>query len=74
MLDTELHKPVRKKKRPRTIRVIGGIMLIALGIPLLVLPGPGLLCIGGGAVMIASEFGWKRRKSQSSSNATDKTV
>lgn len=30
--------------------------MVAVGVPMLVLPGPGLLMIGGGLAVLASEF------------------
>lgn len=36
--------------------VILGIVLVLGGIPLLVLPGPGLLVIGAGAWILVSQF------------------
>jgi hypothetical protein len=35
--------------------------MVAFGVPMLVLPGPGLLMIGGGLAVLASEFPAARR-------------
>lgn len=42
----------------RAAKVVGGFGLIIGGIPLLVLPGPGLLTIFAGISLITSEFEW----------------
>jgi len=42
------------------IALIGGTVVL-LGVLLLVLPGPGLLVIGGGLAILATEFFWARR-------------
>ena len=42
------------------IALIGGTMLL-VGVALLVLPGPGLLVIGGGLAILATEFIWAKR-------------
>jgi putative transmembrane protein PGPGW len=55
----------RLQQRPhlmRTLIVIGlGLLLIALGLALLVLPGPGLLIGFVGAALIAGESRWAAR-------------
>jgi uncharacterized protein (TIGR02611 family) len=38
-----------------------GLALLAVGVVLLVLPGPGLLVIVGGLALLATEFAWARR-------------
>ncbi|RME98040.1 MAG: hypothetical protein D6773_14965 [Alphaproteobacteria bacterium] len=38
-----------------------GFGLVVLGIVMLVLPGPGLLAIGGGLAILASRYGWARK-------------
>ncbi|WP_082673287.1 PGPGW domain-containing protein [Hugonella massiliensis] len=43
--------------------ILLGMVLVLVGIPMLVLPGPGLLAIGGGAACIARAF--RPRRSQS---------
>lgn len=42
------------------VGIIGGV-LIAAGILLLVLPGPGLLLIALGILVLASEFEWAKK-------------
>lgn len=42
----------------RVTRIVTGSGLILVGIPLLVLPGPGLLTIFAGITIVASEFEW----------------
>lgn len=44
----------------RLARIVGGFGLIIAGIFLLVLPGPGLLTILGGIILLANEFTWAR--------------
>ncbi|MGI6033922.1 MAG: PGPGW domain-containing protein [Coriobacteriales bacterium] len=36
------------------LKIVIGVSLVAVGIPMLVLPGPGLLSIGAGAALVAS--------------------
>ena len=42
----------------RTTRIVAGSGLILLGVPLLVLPGPGLLTIFAGISVVSNEFEW----------------
>lgn len=42
------------------VALIGGTVIV-IGIALLVLPGPGILIIGLGLAILASEFIWARR-------------
>jgi uncharacterized protein (TIGR02611 family) len=44
----------------RVLRVVGGFALLAIGIALLVLPGPGWLIIAAGLALLAAEFVWAR--------------
>jgi hypothetical protein len=44
----------------RAGRIAGGVSLIAVGIPMLALPGPGLITILGGVTLLSSEFEWAR--------------
>jgi uncharacterized protein (TIGR02611 family) len=44
----------------RVLRVIGGFTLLAIGIALLVLPGPGWLIIAAALALLAVEFAWAR--------------
>jgi uncharacterized protein (TIGR02611 family) len=43
------------------ITAVVGFTVIAFGIALLVLPGPGLLVIAFGLVILSAEFVWARR-------------
>jgi uncharacterized protein (TIGR02611 family) len=45
----------------RVIKVVFGFTLLAVGILLLVLPGPGLVVIALGLALLAGEFVWARR-------------
>jgi uncharacterized protein (TIGR02611 family) len=45
----------------RWLKVAGGFALLALGIVMLVTPGPGWLAIAGGIGMLATEYVWARR-------------
>jgi uncharacterized protein (TIGR02611 family) len=45
----------------RVIRIVGGFALLALGIVMLVTPGPGWLAIAGGIGLLATEFVWAKR-------------
>lgn len=42
----------------RIARVLGGSVLLAAGVVMLVLPGPGWLTIAAGLAILASEFVW----------------
>lgn len=68
------------KRLPHPLRWIGaaivGGTLIAVGVVLLVLPGPGLLLIAMGVAVLATEFAWAeatlRKMKQAGSVAVDK--
>jgi tellurite resistance protein TerC len=45
----------------KLIIAVIGLTVIAIGVLLLVLPGPGLLVIAGGISILALEFAWARR-------------
>ena len=45
----------------RATRIAAGSGLILIGIPMLVLPGPGLLTIFAGITVVSSEFEWAER-------------
>lgn len=45
----------------RVIKVVVGFTLVAVGILLLVLPGPGLIVIVLGLALLAGEFVWANR-------------
>jgi len=53
------------QRLPRQVRQGGvavvGVVLIAVGAALLLLPGPGLLVIALGLGVLATEFAWPRR-------------
>jgi hypothetical protein len=44
----------------KVIVLVVGVTLIAIGVALLVLPGPGWLTIFGGLALLATEFAWAR--------------
>ena len=68
------------KRLPHPLRWIGaavvGGTLIAVGVVLLVLPGPGLLLIAMGVAVLATEFAWAeailRRMKRAGTVAVDK--
>jgi tellurite resistance protein TerC len=43
------------------ITALVGFTIVAIGVALLVLPGPGLLVIAFGLVILSAEFVWARR-------------
>jgi drug/metabolite transporter (DMT)-like permease len=45
----------------RTLFIVAGFVLCAVGVVLLVLPGPGLLLVLGGLVLLSNEFEWAHR-------------
>lgn len=45
----------------RATRIAAGSGLVLIGIPMLVLPGPGLLTIFAGLTVVSSEFEWAER-------------
>ncbi len=53
------------RRLPRTVRrggaMVVGVILLATGAALLVLPGPGLLLIALGLGVLATEFVWPRK-------------
>lgn len=53
----------KEQKSPagRVLRIIGGLILFPVGVFFLAVPGPGLLVIGVGAVLIAREFRFAAR-------------
>lgn len=44
----------------RSVVIVAGLSLLLAGVVLLVLPGPGLLVILGGLVLLADQFAWAR--------------
>ncbi len=51
----------KKSNAGRTIRVVAGLVLLPVGVFFLAVPGPGLVIMGLGAVMIAREFEFAAR-------------
>ena len=49
--------PAPPPRRGGCLYVLGGVILVAAGIPMLVLPGPGLFSIIGGLWMIGRGLG-----------------
>jgi uncharacterized protein (TIGR02611 family) len=45
----------------RVVKVVGGFALLAVGVVMLVTPGPGILAIAGGIGLLSTEFEWARR-------------
>jgi hypothetical protein len=52
---------MRRQLRRVVVAWVGGL-LIAAGLALLVLPGPGLLLIAAGMAVLATEFAWAERR------------
>ena len=53
--------PKAMQRTKRLLKIVLGFTLLAMGIAMLVLPGPGWLTIGLGLVILAAEFIWARR-------------
>ena len=45
----------------RIAKIVGGFLLLAAGIAMIALPGPGWLTIAAGLAILAGEFIWARR-------------
>jgi uncharacterized protein (TIGR02611 family) len=45
----------------RVLRIVAGFLLLALGVAMLALPGPGWLTIALGLGLLSREFDWARR-------------
>jgi tellurite resistance protein TerC len=43
------------------LTVVAGFVVLAAGIAMLVLPGPGLVTIGLGLLILSAEFAWAKR-------------
>jgi tellurite resistance protein TerC len=56
--DTDTRRHGRVK---RLARIVFGFTLLAIGIALLVLPGPGWITIALGLALLASEYVWARK-------------
>lgn len=62
----QLHSPVQWMRwiganAKRIAVFIAGVTVVAIGVALLVLPGPGLLVIIAGLAILATEFVWAER-------------
>ncbi|MGB9282302.1 MAG: PGPGW domain-containing protein [Pseudonocardiaceae bacterium] len=56
------HQSERKGGLVRRVLVtVAGVALCVVGVGLLILPGPGLLLLLGGLVLLANEYPWARR-------------
>jgi uncharacterized protein (TIGR02611 family) len=44
----------------RLAKIVAGFALLAAGLAMLALPGPGWLTIAAGLAMLAAEFAWAR--------------
>jgi uncharacterized protein (TIGR02611 family) len=57
------HDKERKQKSPvgRVVRIVVGVLLFPIGVVFLAIPGPGLLVIAVGAILIAREFKFAAR-------------
>ena len=53
--------PSKGRAGARIARTGGGVVLLAVGAALLVLPGPGLLVIAAGLGLLAVDHDWARR-------------
>ena len=49
------------QKVVRIAKIFGGFLLLAAGIAMIALPGPGWLTIAAGLAILAGEFLWARR-------------
>jgi hypothetical protein len=45
----------------RGLKVAGGFLLVALGLVMLVTPGPGFIALAGGIGLLSAEFVWAKR-------------
>ena len=45
----------------KIVRIAGGFALIAVGVVMLVTPGPGWLSIAAGVALLAKDYEWARR-------------
>jgi tellurite resistance protein TerC len=45
----------------RAIRLVVGFLVLAVGLAMLVLPGPAIVVIPMGLAILATEFGWAKR-------------
>jgi uncharacterized protein (TIGR02611 family) len=49
------------KRVVRIAKIVGGFLLLAAGIAMIALPGPGWLTVAAGLAILAGEFLWARR-------------
>ncbi|MGH9223685.1 MAG: PGPGW domain-containing protein [Acidimicrobiales bacterium] len=57
---TELMRVIMRNSKRIAVFVVG-VLLVAVGLVMLVLPGPGLLLIIAGLAVLATEFMWAER-------------
>jgi len=53
--------PPKGRACARIARTGGGVVLLAVGAALLVLPGPGLVVVAAGLALLAVDHDWARR-------------
>ena len=58
----------------RVLVAVIGFTLLAIGIALLVLPGPGLLVIAAGIAVLALEFPWAERLAKRAQDAIESAL
>ena len=56
----------------RLVRIVVGFTLLAIGVALLVLPGPGWLTIALALAILATEFVWARRLQERLKNSASR--
>lgn len=49
-----------QRKGCSCLSVVGGVLLLLVGCPMLVLPGPGIAAMAAGAALIAAGLGFRR--------------
>jgi uncharacterized protein (TIGR02611 family) len=55
----------------RVVVAVVGFLLLAIGVALLVLPGPGILVIAAGIAVLALEFPWAERLAKRAQDAIE---
>ena len=55
----------------RGLKIAAGFLLLALGIIMLVTPGPGWLAIAGGIGLLGTEYVWARRLRERAERAAE---
>ncbi|GJM11231.1 MAG: hypothetical protein DHS20C11_35070 [Lysobacteraceae bacterium] len=58
----------------RTLVTVVGVLLILVGLPLLLLPGPGLVVIILGLAVLGVEYAWARRRMREVTRFADRQV